>query len=117
MATPTGIPSWYDMLASARAAHQVVALANEFLARLEPSDVILLPTHCKPRQLGSAADVNAYAMDLKTCRYESPSQAHLVAELSRFIQEACQKLATLTGPQKAFPEIASWDHWDTSRQD
>ena len=111
-----GIPSWNDMLASAKATHQVVALANEFLARLEPSDVFLLPDTCKPRQLSSAMEVNGYAVDLKMCKCRDVRERQLVEQLSTFIQEACQKLANLTGPQRALPE-ALWDHWDTSRQD
>jgi hypothetical protein len=113
---PTGIPSWYDLLASAKAAHQVVALVNEYLARLEPSDVYLLPNECKPRQLSTASEVNGYAVDLKMCNCTGVREAELVESLSGFVQEACYKLANLTGPQRAVPE-SMWDHWDTSRQD
>src|SRR4051812_4253639 len=116
MSSPTGIPSWYDLLASAKATHQVVALVNEFLARLEPSDVFLLSNACKPRPLSTAAEVNGYAVDLKMCKCTDIRETQLVEQLSGFIQEACQKLAVLTGPQRAFSETL-WDHWDTSRQD
>jgi hypothetical protein len=115
-ANSTGIPSWNDMLASAKATHQVVALVNEFLARLEPSDVFLLPSTCKPRQLSTAIEVNGYAVDLKMCKCRDVRERQLVEQLSTFVQEACQKLAVLTGPQRAMPE-SLWDHWDTSRQD
>jgi hypothetical protein len=115
-AKATGIPSWYDMLASAKATHQVVALVNEFLARMDPWEVESLPASVKPRQLSTAAEVNGYAVDLKMCRCVDLRERQLVERLSGFIQEACQKLANLTGPQRALP-AALWDHWDTSRQD
>ena len=97
----SALPSWEDLLASSNATSQIVALANEYLGRLEPSDIVLLPDTCKIRFLHNAADVNAYAFDLKTTRCVDIREAELVNQLSAFFQEVCQRLAVVTGPQKA----------------
>src|SRR6476469_5088119 len=59
----SGLPSWQDLLGSASTPGQIVALANEYLGRLEPSDMVMLPEGCKIRFLHTADDVNGYAFD------------------------------------------------------
>ena len=92
-------PSWQEMLQSATAPSQIVALANEFLGRVEPVTIVALPNTCKIRMMQSAADVNAYAVDLKTCRCADLREAQAVERVMTFFQEACQRLAVVTGPQ------------------
>ena len=55
--------------------------------------------------LMTAAEVNGYAVDLKMCKCTDIRETQLVEQLSGFIQEACQKLALLTGPQRAIRAI------------
>ena len=105
-----GSPSWQDMLDSATSPGQIVALANEYLGRLEPSDMVLLPATCKLRFLHTADDVNAYAFDLKTCHCNGRDEELVVERLSGFFQEICQRLAVVTGPQKALP-ADPWLAW------
>ena len=106
----TGLPSWQDLLASATTPGQIVALANEYLGRLEPSELLLLPDTCKIRFLHTADDVNGYAFDLKTCRCNDEQEVRVVARLSGFFQEICQRLAVVTGPQKPRP-ADPWMNW------
>lgn len=106
----SGLPSWHELLVSASTTGQIVALANEYLGRLEPSDLLLLPDTCKIRFLHGADDVNAYAFDLKTCRCKDAEEAEVVDRLSSFFQEICQRLANVTGPQKVM-HADPWLHW------
>jgi hypothetical protein len=64
--------------------------------------MVLLPDGCKVRFMHTADDVNAYAFDLKTCQCNHPDEALLVERLSGFFQDLCQRLASITGPQKAY---------------
>ena len=106
----SGLPSWQEMLHSATTAGQIVALANEYLGRLEPADMVLLPDGCKLRFLHTADDVNAYAFDLKTCQCNDDQERELVDRLGGFFQDACQRLAMITGPQKALA-ADPWLNW------
>ena len=106
----SGLPSWQDLLGSASTTGQIVALANEYLGRLEPSDLLLLPDTCKIRFLHTPDDVNAYAFDLKTCHCNDAEEAEVVDRLSSFFQEICQRLAVVTGPQKPMP-VDPWLLW------
>ena len=107
-------PSWTELLSSARATPQVIALANEYLARLTPGEVIILPSECKPRALASAIDVNAYAVDLKMSQPKDLREAELLARISAFFQAACQRLAGVTGPHRALPP-ALWEKWNPNK--
>ena len=95
-----GIPSWRDLLLSATTSQQVIALANEYLARLDPSDAFYLPQRCKPREIATASDLNAYAIDLKTWHCSDHREAELMDRISGFFQEAATRLAQLTGPHR-----------------
>ncbi len=106
----SGSPSWQDLLSSASATGQIVALANEYLGRLEPTDMLLLPGTCKIRFLHTADDVNAYAFDLKTAHCRDAQETQVVEKLSGFFGEVCQRLAVVTGPQKAMPSDP-WLMW------
>ena len=108
----SSMPSWQDLLLSANSTAQIVALANEFLGRLEPMDIVSLPNACKIRMLHTPADVNAYAVDLKSVRCDDAREAQVVQQLSAFFQEVCQRLAVITGPQHPLPGKADlWTNW------
>lgn len=109
---PTGSPSWQDLLSSASVTGQIVALANEYLGRLEPTDMLLLPDTCKIRFMHTADDVNAYAFDLKTAHCRDAQETQVVERLSGFFGEVCQRLAVVTGPQKAM-SADLWNAWGT----
>ena len=102
-----GQPTWRDLVAASYTTHDVVSLANEYLGRLEPSDVFLLPNRCKPRRLASPSDVSEFAVDLKSCRCIHPDEYEVVSRVAAFFTEVCQRLAVVTGPQRASPH-ALW---------
>ena len=106
----SGLPSWQDLLVSASTTGQIVAIANEYLGRLEPSDLLLLPDTCKIRFLHTADEINAYTFDLKTCRCNDTEETEVVERISSFFQEVCQRLASVTGPQKALA-MDPWLAW------
>ena len=106
-----GIPTWQQVLADATTTAQVVALANEYISRLHPTDVEALPRDCKPRLLSTSVDVNAYAIDLMRARYGDARAGEVVHRVSVFFQEAAQRLAHLSGPAKDLPQSL----WTTHR--
>jgi len=56
--------TWRELLDLARDEAQVVALARDFLASLDPEDIACLPEPCKPRKLLTSGDLGQYALDL-----------------------------------------------------
>src|SRR6478672_11832189 len=109
-------PAWSEVLNTTESAEHVVTLANEYLARLAPSEVFILPARCKPRGLRSASDVNAYAIDLKMAATTDIREAQVVARIAAFFQEASQRLALLAGPSRAHSS-GLWDLWAAARKD
>lgn len=60
--------SWQDRLEAADSESDVVQVAKDYMATLDPFQVSLLPATCRPRKLITANDVSSYAFDL--VRYE-----------------------------------------------
>lgn len=99
----TGAISWGELLATAETAPQVVALANEFLARLDREDVVNLPDNCKPRHFNGPDDFNAYAVDLMRAVTRELEEFRAVQRVSPFFQDVALKLAQLAGPSNYHP--------------
>jgi hypothetical protein len=88
---------WIAALEKAATLQAVIALSNEFLARLSPDDLVLLPARCAPRLLMTAGDVGGYAYDLLAERTLPDSQANVVlSAISAVICRAARRLAELT---------------------
>ena len=60
--------SWQDRLEASDSESDVVQVAKDYMATLDPGQVALLPPACRPRKLITANDVSSYAFDL--VRYE-----------------------------------------------
>ena len=105
-------PSWEELLSSADAPDKLVALANEYLARLTTVEALMLPADCLPRRLLSAADVNEYAFDLKCCESDARARA-LVERLGSFFQDVCHRLANLADQRRR--EMS--ERWDKLTRD
>lgn len=56
--------SWQERFDLAQSESEVVAVARDYLASLDPFEVAQLPEWCKPRKLFDASDIASYAFDL-----------------------------------------------------
>jgi hypothetical protein len=101
-------PTWRDLLAEATTVSEVVAVAQDFLDRLEPFELALLPARCKPRPLHSLRDLNEYAVDLKA-HYGEGEEQQVVDRIAEVIVEASQRLSIVfgSGPRPRY-ELVDW---------
>lgn len=97
---PTSLASWRELLAGCRATQQVVTLSNEYISKVPSEELLHLPEECKPRFFRNAADLSAYAVDLKMCRCRDLRETQVVEKLAAFFQDASQRLSVLTGPHR-----------------
>lgn len=100
------LPLWQDRVRTAPTPRHVVVLANEFLQSLAAGDRLFLPEACKPRPLDTAADLAAYAYDVKATHDARTSDAQeAVKYVSTVMVEACQRIAEITGPHRVIKPL------------
>jgi len=87
------LSTWLEFLADTDDDAAIIALANEFLNRLNGREFALLPPSCKPRKLHNAADLNGYALDLMRSPSMDPESVVLVQRMMAFLFECAQRLA------------------------
>ena len=105
-ADATAFPFWQQVIADSGSVQEVVAVANEYLSRLAPRDVEMLPTPCRPRALASAADLNSYGVDLMRCATSDATANALMQHVSAFFFEAAMRVAHLSGPARDVSQAA-----------
>jgi len=89
-------PSWQDRLEAADSESDVVQVAKDYIATLDPAQVALLPASCRPRKLLTANDVSSYAFDL--VRYEcgdADLSAPFIHRLAAFFSHASIRLSEI----------------------
>jgi hypothetical protein len=88
--------SWQERLDLAQTEDDVVRVARDYLASLDPSEIAYLPEACKPRKLFTAADVGMYAFDLARCDCEEREGiAQVVHRLAAFFVSANLRLSSI----------------------
>jgi hypothetical protein len=98
------------MLANARTLHEIIAISQDFVERIEPHELELLPQSCKPRRFTSSAEISEYAYDLKRSACEARGRSDAVlARLALFFSDAAMRVTVLTGPHRAgFVPAIDW---------
>lgn len=88
--------AWLERLRAAATESDVVQAANEFAASLDPLQVALLPSRCRPRTMHCAYDISSYAFDLvgHYCDKMDPA-ARLVQSLATFMTDASIRLSEI----------------------
>ena len=90
--------TWQERLRVADSAENIIAVAKDFIAQLDPYELRTLPEPCRPaRRFVDADDISSLADELArhSCRNGS-EQAELVARLSQFFSSAASRLAEMT---------------------
>lgn len=96
-------PSWSDLLATASTAGEVLAIAQEFMARLSFIERALLPDGCRPRRLVVPSDLGSLAYDLARAQVDPGSDAErVVRKASAFLSDCALRLAVLSNPRSRF---------------
>ena len=88
--------SWQDRLEAADSESDVVQVAKDYVATLDPDQVALLPGSCRPRKLLTANDVSSYAFDL--VRFEcgdGDDAAPFIHRLAAFFSHASIRLSEI----------------------
>jgi hypothetical protein len=88
--------SWQDRLEAADSESDVVQIARDYMATLDPDEVGILPGSCRPRKLITANDVSSYAFDL--VRYEcgdADLAAPFIHRLAAFFSHASIRLSEI----------------------
>ena len=91
------IIGWQGRLNEASTRTDVLRLAREFLARLSPADVALLPEECRPGKLVDWEDISDYALVLvkRSCAGDRLADATL-QRIAAFFTRATVRLAQIT---------------------
>jgi hypothetical protein len=88
--------TWRDLLDLATDEAGVIALSRDFLASLDPAEVMRLPEACMPRKLFNAADIGQYALDLVREHSDGfEGAAPLVHRMAAFFAQANFRLSQL----------------------
>lgn len=86
---------WQELVDLSDYEAEVVQVAREFLAQLEPWEIARLPLECQPRKLLTAADISDYAFDLVGYARDHDSSTPLLVRLSTFFSHASIRLSQL----------------------
>jgi len=92
----TGAVTWQEKLDGAGTEAEVVEVARDYVATLDPQEVAALPEPCRPRKLLTANDVSSYAFDL--VRYEcddADESAPFIHRLAAFFSHASIRLSEI----------------------
>jgi hypothetical protein len=89
---------WDERLELCDTEHEVIQVAREFVAMLEPWEVSLLPTPCKPPKLLTAADVAEYAFEVVCWERDHSDRSLLVSKMAAFLARASIRLTQLASP-------------------
>jgi hypothetical protein len=91
-----GAPSWQDRLEGSDSEAEVVQIARDYIATLDPAQVALLSPTCRPRKLITANDVSSYAFDLvrHECG-EADDAAPFIHRLAAFFSHASIRLSEI----------------------
>ncbi len=86
---PLVAATWQARVEQARTVHDVLEACRDYLAKLEPGEVALLPRACRPPKLLDAGDISSYAFELVRhhCKEEDDG-ARLVHQLAAFFSQA-----------------------------
>ena len=88
--------SWKESLELAATEQDVVRLARDFVASLEPADIARLPQVCRPGKFFDAVDITAFAFDV--VRYECADHeplSQLVHRIAAFFSQAATRLSQI----------------------
>lgn len=88
--------SWKECLELAESEHDVVRIARDFIASLEPGEIARLPAECRPGKFFDAEDITAFAFDV--VRYECADHeplSHLVHRIAAFFSQAATRLSQI----------------------
>ena len=91
-----GAVSWQDRLEACDSESDVVQVAKDYMATLDPEEVALLPDTCRPRKLITGNDVSSYAFDL--VRYEcgdTDDSAPFIHRLAAFFSHSSIRLSEI----------------------
>ena len=85
--------TWQGRVDLAQSEAEVIEVARDYLASLDPFEVDRLPDRCKPPKLFDATDVASYAFDLARCHCAEPESADVVHRTAAFFMHANSRLA------------------------
>lgn len=86
---------WDERLDLCDNEHEVIQVAREFVSMLEPWEIALLPTPCKPPKLRTAADVAGYAFGVVRWERDHSDRSQLVSKMAAFLARASIRLTQL----------------------
>lgn len=86
---------WDERLELCDTDHEVVQVARDFLAMLEPWEIALLPAPCKPPKLLTALDVAEYAFEVVCWERDHSDSSLLVSKIAAFFARASIRLTHL----------------------
>jgi len=94
--------TWERRVDGARSVDEVIAIAREFLARLDPDEINALPRKCRPpAKIVDGDDIGMYAYDLVRYECEDGDSAELVHRLARFFSQASMQVGRALAHERA----------------
>ena len=94
---PMAAVSWQESLDLARSEPEVVKVVRDYVASLNPSELGLLPAHCRPGKFFSAEDITSFAFDVVRyhCGDDQEQTRELVHKLAAFFSSAATRLSRI----------------------
>jgi hypothetical protein len=86
---------WEEKVDLADNESEVIQVARDYMAKLEPWEIAHLPVSCQPRKLMNANDVSEYAFDLMCYERDNELTGPLLQRLSCFYSRAAIRLSQL----------------------
>ena len=94
--------TWDYKLDGAQTVEEVLGMARDFLARLDPHEIQGLPQKCRPpAKLVDADDIGMFAYDLVRHECGEEDAAELVHRLAHFFSHASMQVARILALQRA----------------
>ena len=94
--------TWEHRLDSAQSVDEVVEAARDFLARLDPQEIMTLPAKCRPPpKIVDSDDIGMYAYDLVRYECDDRAAAELVHRLAHFFSHASMQIGRVLALERA----------------
>ena len=89
------VVTWQGRIAAALTEQDVVGVARDFVAALEPRDIASLPEECRPGKIVDSNDVTGYAFLLVRTQCADAGAAGLMWKLADFFSKASIRLSQI----------------------
>lgn len=105
--TPPVAVTWQEKVAATRSEGDLVRVANDYLAEWAPSELVLLPTDCRPGRIVDGEQIAFYAYSLIRRQCASEASSNHLNRMAAFFSAAAHRQSQLRTLGSAQSELGS----------